>query len=444
MNLPARSDLQNVVAVARREFVVRARTRTFVVSTAILVIAALVVGFGPVVISYFNRDSTRVAVYVGATDLRGDPVATLDAMLNPPETTGTAASSAPKAYSVRRSIDLAADRALVQSGRLNALLDVERKPSGDVAFTVYTTEPSGGRTAAISRQAASSIAVADRLARLGLDAAAQASLFVPPDVTVRSPDPTAVTGTPDTVAQQVVDAATITVLELFLLLAVVLYGTWVAQSVVEEKSSRMMEIILAAATPLQVLAGKVLGVSAAALLQYVAVLAAVVTALVLQGQVAAIVLGGSGGGLPSGLTVEIVIAFSLFFVLGFILYAVLFAAVGSLVSRQEDVNQIITPLTLAASTGYLVAVYASIGMFDPHATWVVALSWVPFLSPYMMLSRFSAGTAGIPEVALALLILAVTVVIVTWVAARIYAAGVLLYGQKPSIRGMWKAARQAS
>ena len=353
------------------------------------------------------------------------------------------ANNAPT-FSVRQSTDLAADRELVRTGQLNAVLDVERGATGDVAFTVYTNEPSSSRTAAISRQAATSIAVADRLGRLGLDPASQTSLFVPPDLAFRSPDPTASSVVPDTLAQEVADLAVISALEMFLLLAIIMYGTWIAQSVVEEKSSRMMEIILAAATPMQVLAGKVLGVSGAALLQFGAVLAAVVAALLLQGQVAAMVLGDSQAGVPSGLTPELLIAFSVLFVLGFVLYAVLFAAIGSLVSRQEDVSQIVTPLTLAASAGYLVAVYTSIGTFDPNAPWVAALSWVPFLSPYMMLSRLGVGTAGIPEVALSVLILLITIVAATWIAGRVYAAGVLMYGQKPSIHGMWKAIREAS
>ena len=345
---------------------------------------------------------------------------------------------------MRQSTDLAADRELVRTGQLNAVLDVERGATGDVAFTVYTSEPSSSRTAAISRQAATSIAVTDRLGRLGLDPASQTSLFVPPDLAFRSPDPTASSVVPDTLAQEVADLAVISALEMFLLLAIIMYGTWIAQSVVEEKSSRMMEIILAAATPMQILAGKVLGVSGAALLQFAAVLAAVVAALLLQGQVAAVVLGDSQAGVPSGLTAELLIAFSVLFVLGFVLYAVLFAAIGSLVSRQEDVSQIVTPLTLAASAGYLVAVYTSIGTFDPNAPWVAALSWVPFLSPYMMLSRLGVGTAGVPEVALSVLILLVTIVAATWIAGRVYAAGVLMYGQKPSIRGMWTAIREAS
>jgi ABC-2 type transport system permease protein len=439
--------ISNIIAVARREFVARASTRTFLVSTLFLVLAAAVVGLAPVVISYFNRDSTRVAVYVGAADMRGDPVATLDAFLNPPSSQGGAGDSGTagkKSFVVSRSTDLEADRQQVLDGKLNALVDVERDAGGDLVFTVYTGEPGNSRTALLSRQAATSIAVADRLGRVGLTPSDQAALFVPPEVTIRSPDLSKPAASPEVAAQETTNFAVMFGLVMFLYLAIILYGTWVARSVVEEKSSRMMEIILAAASPFQLLAGKVLGVSAAALLQYVAVLAAALVALLAEGQVASIVLGESGGlSLPSGLTPSLLVAFSVFFVLGFLLYAVLFAAAGSLVSRQEDVDQIVTPMILVATAGYLIAMYTSIGIVDPKAPWVVALSWVPFLSPYMMLSRLNAGNAGLLEVGFAVLLLMATIVLAVWVASRIYAAGVLLYGQKPSVRGTWKAVRGA-
>ncbi len=439
-------DVANIVAVARREFVARARTRTYVVTTIVLVVAALAVGLAPVVAGYFSRESTRVAVYVGAADLRGDPVATLDALLNPPASQGAGqpGTSGNDAFAVRLSTDLETDRELVQAGKLNALLEVERDALGAAIFTVYTTEPASGRVALLGRQAATSIAVADRLGRVGLTPADQAALYVPPQVTIRSPDLSKPAASSGAQAQEITDVTVILALEMFLLLAIVLYGTWVAQSVVEEKSSRMMEIILAAATPFQLLAGKVIGVSTVALLQFAAALAAVVAALLAQGQVASLVLGDSAGmGLPSGLSPSLLVVFSILFVLGFVLYAVLFAAAGSLVSRHEDINQMITPMTLVGSAGYLVAMYASIGMLDPYAPWVVALSWVPFLSPYMMVSRLAAGQVGLLEVGVAVLLLVVTIVVAIWVAARIYAAGVLLHGQKPSVRGMLAAVREA-
>jgi ABC-2 type transport system permease protein len=442
-----RSDVANIFAVARREFVTRAGTRSFLVSTIVLVLAAALVALAPVVVSYVNRDSTKVAVYVGPADLQGDPVATLDALLNPPANQDGATGSGPgsnKPFQVSRSTNIEADRQQVLDGKLNALLDVERDASGELVFTVYTGEPGNSRTAVLSRQAATSIVVADRLARVGLTPIDQAGLFAPPQVTIRSPDLSKPAVSTQATAEETTNLAVMFGLVMFLFLAIILYGTWVARSVVEEKSSRMMEIILAAASPFQLLAGKVLGVSAAALMQYLAMLGAVVVALLVEGQVASIVLGNSTlVSLPSGLTPSLIVVFSVFFVLGFLLYAVLFAAAGSLISRQEDVDQVVLPMLLVGTAGYLIAMYASIGVVDPKAPWVVALSWVPFLSPYMMLSRLNAGEAGPLEVGLAILLLMATIVLAVWVASRIYAAGVLMYGQKPSIRAMWTAVRQA-
>ena len=434
-----RTSLTNILTVARREFGTRATTRTFLISTLVLIVVAAAVALAPVAIGYFGREGSRVAVYVGATDLYGDPVAVVEGLLNPPNGPGLGSS-----FVVTRSTDLDASRTEVENGNVAALLDVERDASGDLDFTLYTEAPNGSSTAVVARQAATSIAVADRLGRLGLSDVDQAGLFAPPELVVRSPDPSEPVASSEAAAQEIADAAVIGALEMFLLLALVLYGTWIAQSVVEEKSSRMMEIILATASPFQLLAGKVLGVSAAAFLQFGAVLVTTTLALLAQGQVVALVFADAAGvSLPTGLAPQILAAFAVFFVLGFLLYAVLFAAAGSLVSRQEDVSQIITPLTVLVSVAYFIGLYASLGTIDIRAPWVVALSWVPFMSPSLMLSRLSAATAGPVEVAGAVLLLAATIVLMTWVAARIYSAGVLLYGQKPSVRGMWKALGQA-
>jgi ABC-2 type transport system permease protein len=431
--------ITNALAVARREFLARAATRTYAVSTLVLVLAAAAVGLAPVAIGDFSPGTSRVAVYVGVVDLAGDPVATLNALLNPAPDPAAA-----KPFVVTRSTDLAADRQRVLDGQLTALLDVERDARGELTFTVYTNEPGDSATAMISRQAATSIAVTDRLGHAGLAPSQQAGLLTAAAVTIRSPDPSKPVESSRAIAQEIADVAVIVAVEMFLLLAIVLYGTWIAQSVVEEKSSRMMEVILSAASPFELLSGKVLGVSAAALLQLGAVLLTASCALLLEGQVASLVLGDAAAvGLPSGLSPSMLIALAVFFVLGFLLYAVLFAAAGSLVSRQEDVSAMTTPMLLLVMVGYLVALYASLGTIQMEAPWVAALSWVPFMSPYLMLSRFNAGAAGPLEVALAALLLVATIGLMAWIAARIYAAGVLLYGQRASLRVMWRAMREA-
>jgi ABC-2 type transport system permease protein len=232
------------------------------------------------------------------------------------------------------------------------------------------------------------------------------------------------------------------VLVIFLLLAIILYGQWVAMSAAEEKSSRVMEIVISAATPFQLLGGKVIGVGGLGLVQLLAAAVPALVAFSLQGVIAEAVLGAPASALelPQALTAGVIGAFVVFFVLGYLLYSTLYAAAGSLVSRMEDVNNIVAPMSLIGTLSYLVGVYATIGIIPAGAGWVVALSYFPFTSPYVMLSRVIAGDAGPAEVAIAALILAATIVVALWVAGRVYSAGVLMYGQAPSFRRLFVTA----
>jgi ABC-2 type transport system permease protein len=224
---------------------------------------------------------------------------------------------------------------------------------------------------------------------------------------------------------------------------IIMYGTWIAMSVVEEKSSRVMEVVLNAATPFQLLTGKVFGVGAVALTQYGAVVLTGIVAILSQGAVASVVLGeaGTATALPEGLTLELLVMFGVYGVLGFLAYASLYAAAGSLVSRQEDVNTVILPMTLVSTGGYLIGIYAATGILDIRAGWIVALSQVPLVSPFMMLGRIATDVAEPWEIVVSVALLAVFIAGALWLAARIYAAGVLLYGQRPGLRTILRLIR---
>jgi ABC-2 type transport system permease protein len=125
-------------------------------------------------------------------------------------------------------------------------------------------------------------------------------------------------------------------------------------------------------------------------------------------------------------------------VLGFLLYATLYAAAGSMVSRIEDVQQAIGALIFIAMAGYFVSFPA---LNDPEASWVGTLSLIPFFSTYLMPVRLLLASPSVAEVALSIVLMLVAIVIATWIASRIYSAGVLLYGQRPSIRAVLRAAR---
>ena len=204
-------------------------------------------------------------------------------------------------------------------------------------------------------------------------------------------------------------------------MAILTYGNWVAQSVAEEKSGRVMELLITAATPRQLLIGKVAGTGAAGLSQYVVIIAAAVIGYLVGGPLsnALGVAGDSPISLPD-LNPTMVLTFGAFFVLGFLLYATLYAAAGSMVSRVEDAQQAAGPLIFLAIAGYFIAFT---GLNDPDAQWVVVLSVIPFFSPYLMPARMLLTSPSAGEIVLALVLLVLTLALALAIASRIYSAG---------------------
>ena len=439
-----RSTLRNIVVVARREFLWRGQSRAFLFSTLFLVVVAVGVALAPTIVRYVDRLDTgeTIAVHTGAAAPEIAFAPALEALLSSSDAAaGAGSGDAPVPFKVVEVTDLAAARSDVAGGELKAVLALERASSGDLGYTLYTEMLPFERTTQLIRQAATALAVQDRLTRAGVPPGDQGALFAPAAFAVVKADPTAV-ASPDSVEQLIGGSVIGFALTIFIFMAILMYGQWVAMSVAEEKSSRVMEIVLGAAKPFELLTGKVVGVGALGLTQYAAVFVAAVLAILLQGQIASVVLGGEASiDLPTGVTLPILVAFGIFFVLGFVLYATLFAGIASLVSRQEDVSSLISPLILVSTLGYLVAVYSSSGLIPMDSTLVAVLSYVPFLSPYLVLARMSMTEIQPWEPALAIVILALADVAALWVASRLYAAGVLMYGQKPGFRSLIKALR---
>jgi len=196
-----------------------------------------------------------------------------------------------------------------------------------------------------------------------------------------------------------------------------------------------MEIMVNAATPRDLLAGKVIGIGAAGLTQLLPMLLAGGIVFGLQKPIAR-AIGGDTGSLPDvdfgAVSVTAVGWFLVYFLLGFTLYAALYAALGSLVSRQEEVNQAVSPMMTVMMLGYFSAFFT---MWAPDALFSQVLSIFPLTAPFVMISRVIVGDPPAWEMALSVGLLLVSVVVAILFAARVYRIGVLWYGQKPS----WKA-----
>jgi ABC-2 type transport system permease protein len=434
--------VRNIVTLARREYLWRVRSRTFAITTAFLIAIAVAVALAPVLLRYVNPTGTTKIEVVAADWTSPVPVETaLGTLLN--ATAGQQTGSEPP-FQVSRVADASTARANVDAGKAAGVLEISGGTSGDPTFAFYTKGQPFERVPQLVGQAATALAVQERLSRAGVSPTDQARMFAPASYTVVAAGASEGSRDQSNVEELVSSSAVSFALTIFIFMAIIGYGNWVAMSVAEEKSSRVMEVILGAATPFQLLAGKVVGAGAAALTQYVALAVPAGLAIVLQDRIAGALLGGStGSGLATGLTVGMLATFGVFFVLGFGLYAVLYAGAASLVTRQEDVNQMVMPLTLLSTAGYMVAAYAGSGLIEARSPLVTVLSYVPLTSPYLMLSRVGAGLVGPLEVAVAVALLVVTIPAALWLAARLYRAGVLMYGQKPSLATLARALRTA-
>jgi ABC-2 type transport system permease protein len=424
----------NAWHVARREYLQRVRTRTFAIVTAILGVVGLGLALLPLGLSVIAGDeATQIGAYAVQADVGEDPAGQLELLLN--ATAAAADPDAPARYAVEPVDDPEQARAQVRDGELDSLLTVSRDPDGELTFEIYTdASPTSGQLAAV-RNAATQLSVADRLERSGLDPADVAGIFAPTAFEVDPVDPDA-RDPQDAYGARYLVA---TVLVVLTFMAIITYGTWVATSVAEEKSSRVMELLVTAATPRQLLAGKVIGNGAAGLTQYGVVLGSALIGLLLQDTLADRLLGrGGGASAIDGVDLTVLLPFGIFFIGGFLLYATLYAGLGSMASRQEDVQQATGPMLFVGMAGYFAAF---VGLNVPDAAWVKIMSLVPFFSPYLLPARLVMDRVEPWEWLVAGVLLVLFLLGALWVAARIYSAGVLLYGQRPSLRNIFRAVR---
>ncbi|TFV53053.1 ABC transporter permease [Blastococcus sp. TF02A-35] len=207
----------------------------------------------------------------------------------------------------------------------------------------------------------------------------------------------------------------------------IMFGQFVAQGVVEEKASRVVELLLATMRPWQLLAGKIIGLGVLGLAQIV-----LIGAISIVGALAFDVVDVPGD------LISTVVSAILWFVFGYALYASLFAVAASLVSRQEDLGSVLTPTMLALIVGFFIAIQ---GATDPSSTLAVVTSYIPGLSPLVMPVRQAAGDVALWEVALAVVLMLVAIVAAVRIGGRVYAGALLRTGGRTKLREALAAER---
>lgn len=223
-----------------------------------------------------------------------------------------------------------------------------------------------------------------------------------------------------------------------LYIAVMTYGQMVATNVASEKSSRAMELLTTSASPVAMMFGKIIASCLAGLTQLVGIFG---SALLFYNLNRASWQGNQMINSIFNIPPDLLLYMILFFLLGFFIYGMMYGAVGSLVSKIEDIGSVAMPIILVFVIGFVV-VMSSIE--DPNnAIGMKICSFIPLTSSMAMFARIAMGSVSTGEIALSIAILAVSTVLIGILAAKIYRAGVLMYGTRPKLRTIWRSIRQA-
>jgi ABC-2 type transport system permease protein len=378
---------EGVRLTARRELVERTRERSFLVSTVIAVAILCAIIVVPRLLGAGRAPSFDVGLVGAASQPLGQALA-------------AQAPAAGIKVKLERPADAAAAEAAVRKGSLDlAVVD------GDQLLVKSELDD---RLGVLVQAASRELRAQQSLVRAGLSPSQARAALAPPPLPVRALQPV------DRTTRSKRSIATIAV---FLLYGQLIgYSFGVASGVVEEKATRVVEVLLAAVRPTQLLAGKIIGV----------------VGLVVATAVKAISLPAAALG-----TIASVL---LWFLLGYAFYSSLFAVAGAIVSRQEELQNTAAPLNLLLVGSFLLAFNVALG--NPGSTLAVVASFLPPVAPMILPIRMAAGEATAWQIALSLAIMLASIVAVVLAAGRLYAGAVLRTGARVKLREAWGGARR--
>ena len=402
--------MHNVWLIAKREYLERVRTKAFLISTILI---PLLMGGGIVgsIVSGSRAKSTSHITIVSqdqqlATDLQAELESGKDSRM-------TVDVISPGNDQTRKTLDaMLADKQIDGYLWITPATNSGERPS--FSFTPRSAADIG--TKGVVSSALRTVLMRERLAHQGMVASDVESLMQPVKV-----DTTQAGKNADTTSSFVA----IYVLFFLMYMVILLYGMNVARSIIEEKTSRVFEVLLATIKPEEMMAGKVIGVGSVGLTQVAVWL---LTAVILTSS--SIVGALAGGNVHVSLNPMQIIFFVVYFLLGYLLYSSIAAALGAMVNSEQELQQLnmILVMPLAGCMFALAPVIT-----NPNGPVARIISFIPFCTPLIMYLRISLATPPAWEIALSIALMMVTIYAILWVASRIYRVGILMYGKKPNL-----------
>lgn len=419
--------MSKIGLIVGREFTQRVRKKSFIITTLLapLFIVALLV-LPAMIMQLSKDDGSKSIIIVDESRIIGTAIAATDSMYVTSEESYPAVThSHPEAY-----------------GFLVVGADIIENPSN---LKLYTREASTMGVEQSITNAVSQIVTAQRIKDSGVGNLDSLMAAVTARASLQSFQ-LETTDKGETVEKASSAGASMAVAYIagfIIYMFILMYGMQVLQGVIEEKSSRIIEVIVSSVKPFELMMGKIVGVALVALLQFgawVAIIGIAAGFIPSLGENSGMLgqLGSAMGAMTDGMfIVRVVGSFVIFFVGGYLLYAAMFAAIGSAVDSVADTQQLQMPVTMPLIISIFIMLSA---MQDPHSSVAFWFSIIPFTSPIIMMARVAYGVP-LWEFVLSVTVLYGTFVGMTYLAAKIYRVGIFMYGKKPSFRELIKWAR---
>lgn len=409
----------------------KVRTKSFMITTLILVLLLSIGMNVPYLIKVFKgEDGAKEATQIGVVAEQGFRPAELLLAYTPPADT-----DAQVEFTAYTSADDAALKQGLEDEKIEGYLTFAPEGSEGVPPVTYHSKDGDISDKVQSylqtalQQVNTGLIVGDKLTESQV-----AAIFAPVSIgTEQLNADAAASGSEEGDAKPVINYVVVYVLLMLFFMSVMMTGNMIAAEITSEKSSRIMEILITSASPLTQMFGKVIGIFLVGLLQIAIISASIAVNLMLPHNSGIL----SDFNLDLGqLNASILVYGFILYILGYFLYALMYAAVGSIVSRTEDLGQAIMPVLMLGFVSFYLPLFS---ISNPDTLLVKVASFVPFTSSLSLLLRIGVGHVAVWEIIVSLAILLATTFVFGWLAAKIYRTGVLMYGKRPSIKEIRKA-----
>lgn len=415
----------HIYLIIRREFLSRVRRKSFIISTILMPVIFVGLMALPAVVAALSGPEDKNVIVKDETGyisraLLGSPNLHFNLSDEPIDTLKT-----------REDIDAI----------LVIPADIVERPDGVIMYTMGAQSP---QTEMYISRLLSDAVEQEKLARYNIEGLEEIINEVHTDVTMRT---VRIDGDSEQESSSMANYLIGVILTMILYMFIMLYGQMVMTSIIEEKNNRVLEIVVSSVKPTRLMLGKILGIGAVAVTQIIiwgAIIGVFSTAVMPSLLTGA--LTGSGDvefgqilatvGNPAFI-MGLFCIMTLFLIFGYLFYSAIYAAIGSAVDNIQDASQLqsfaLVPIILGM-------VFSMTVVNDPSSSLALCLSLVPFTSPMVMMARLPFGVPSW-QVVLSLVILAVSMLLMVWVSAKIYRVGIFMYGKKPNVRELIRWAR---